>query len=196
MEDDSDASASAARLEQVTRCVQAALDKTVVWVKTRWCILALVVALYGIRVYMKHGFYIVTYGLGIYMLNLLINFLSPAIDPDEEEGKSILPTTESGEFRPFTRKLPEFKFWINALRAVGLALALTLFDLFDLPVFWPILLVYFLLLLVLTLKDRIRHMIKHKYLPFSLGKKTYGELTKLKAPGGNVDGTKAAKSDK
>lgn len=31
------------------------------------------------------GFYIVTYGLGIYLLNLLIAFLSPQVDPAQEE---------------------------------------------------------------------------------------------------------------
>lgn len=63
------------------------------------------------------------------------------------------------------------------------ALALTFFQLFDFPVFWPILLAYFVLLLVLTLKDRVKHMMKHKYIPFSFGKQTYGDLTKVKAGG-------------
>ena len=47
----------------------------------------------------------------------------------------------------------------------------TFFPIFDVPVFWPILLVYFLVLLFITLKRQIRHMIKHKYLPFDIGKK-------------------------
>mmetsp|Transcript_64035 Transcript_64035/g.152712 ORF Transcript_64035/g.152712 Transcript_64035/m.152712 type:complete len:195 (-) Transcript_64035:289-873(-) len=194
MEASDEEAANSAKLEQFARFLQRNLDKTVVWIKTRWAFLVVVIVLYGVRVFLKQGFYIVTYGLGIYMLNLFINFLSPAVDPEAEEGQSILPTTEAGEFRPFNRKLPEFKFWINALRAVSIALTMTLFDFFDLPVFWPILLAYFILLLILTMKDRIKHMIKHKYLPFSLGKKTYGELTKLKAPG--ADGAKSAKSDK
>lgn len=116
------------------------------------------------------------------MLNLLIAFLSPAVDPDTEEGA--LPTNDSEEFRPFTRRLPEFKFWLGVTRATGTSLFLSSFDAFDLPVFWPILLAYFILLVVLTMKDRIKHMIKHKYVPFSFGKQTYGELTKIKAPGG------------
>ena len=70
----------------------------------------LVVALiYVIRVQLLAGFYIVTYGLGIYLLNLLIGFLSPQVDP-EQEGPT-LPTKTSDEFRPFVRRLPEFKFW-------------------------------------------------------------------------------------
>merc|ERR1719159_1556928 len=141
------------------------------------------IVLYCVRVFLKQGFYVVTYGLGIYLLNLLINFLSPAVDPDSEDGP-VLPTKDSGEYRPFTRKLPEFKFWISAIRVVLLSLVMTFFDLFDLPVFWPILLAYFILLLILTMKDRVKHMIKHKYIPFSLGKQTYGDITKGVKAGG------------
>ena len=55
------------------------------------------------------GFYIVTYALGIYNLNLLLGFLTPQIDP-ELEGPT-LPSKSEDEFRPFVRRLPEFKFW-------------------------------------------------------------------------------------
>lgn len=41
---------------------------------------------------------------------------------------------------------------------------------FDVPVFWPILLLYWLMLLFVTMKRQIRHMIKHRYLPFTWGK--------------------------
>ena len=55
------------------------------------------------------GFYIVTYALGIYNLNLLLGFLTPQVDP-ELEGPT-LPSKGQDEFRPFVRRLPEFKFW-------------------------------------------------------------------------------------
>ncbi|CAE7874042.1 RER1B [Symbiodinium microadriaticum] len=155
------------------------VDKTTVWTKSRWFALSLCLLVYGIRVFLIQGFYIVSYGLGIYLLNLLIGFLSPAVDPEIEE---VLPTTESEEFRPFTRKLPEFKFWFAAIRAVLVATVLTFLPAFDLPVFWPILLAYFIVLVVLTMKDRVRHMFKYKYVPFSIGKQTYGECAKVEVP--------------
>jgi hypothetical protein len=58
-----------------------------------------------------------------------------------------------------------------------IGLALTLFDVFDVPVFWPILMLYFLALFFVTMKTRIKHMIKYKYLPFSTGKKVRGRQT-------------------
>lgn len=42
---------------------------------------------------------------------------------------------------------------------------------FDVPVFWPILLLYWLLLFTVTMKRQIKHMIKYRYLPFTTGKK-------------------------
>jgi hypothetical protein len=57
----------------------------------------------------RAGFYIITYALGIYNLNLLLGFLTPQVDP-ELEGPT-LPSKREDEFRPFVRRLPEFKFW-------------------------------------------------------------------------------------
>jgi hypothetical protein len=48
---------------------------------------------------------------------------------------------------------------------------MTFFKFFDVPVFWPILLLYFIVLLCVTMKRQIKHMIKHKYVPFTIGKK-------------------------
>jgi len=129
------------------------------------------IGLYCVRVYLLNGWYIITYGLGIYLLNLLIGFLSPQIDP-ETDGPE-LPMSKSDEFRPFIRRLPEFKFWYSLIRAVFVAFCMTFFSMFNVPVFWPILLLYFIALFVLTMKRQIRHMIKYRYVPFSFGKQTY-----------------------
>jgi hypothetical protein len=69
--------------------------------------------IYVLRVYYVQGFYVVSYGLGIYILNLLIGFLSPKFDPELEvlDGGASLPTKGSDEFKPFIRRLPEFRFW-------------------------------------------------------------------------------------
>jgi uncharacterized membrane protein YgcG len=70
--------------------------------------------------------------------------------------------------------VPEFAAWFAASRAVLIAFALTFFKAFDVPVFWPILLLYFCVLFALTMRERIAHMIKYRYLPFTWGKATYG----------------------
>ena len=92
-------------------------------------------------------------------------FLTPAqIDPQTDG--PLLPT-HAEEFRPFTRRVPEFKFWYNSSKAIVIAFFLTFFKIFDIPVFWPILLWYFVVLFFSTMKRQIQHMIKHKYVPWT-----------------------------
>jgi len=115
----------------------------------------------------------VTYGLGIFLLNLLIGFLTPV---DDDEGNPLLPTTarDDGEFKGgIIRRLPEFKFWYSCMKAMLVGLTMTFFSVFNVPVFWPILLIYFVILFVLTMKRQIMHMWTYKYLPFTWGKPSY-----------------------
>ena len=144
--------------------------------KTRWAVFCVLLCLYFIRVYLAQGWYIITYGLGIFILNKFIGFLTPQVDPDMEG--PTLPMSEAegkkgGEYRPFSRKVPEFKFWYASTRAVVIALFLAMFRMFDIPVFWPILLLYWFVLFFMTMKKQIEHMIKHKYVPWSTGKTKY-----------------------
>uniref|UniRef100_A0A0D6R4U9 Protein RER1 n=1 Tax=Araucaria cunninghamii TaxID=56994 RepID=A0A0D6R4U9_ARACU len=155
----------------VSRRFQHYLDKSTPHYLGRWLGFAVLASIYVVRVYYLQGFYIVSYGLGIYILNLLIGFLSPQVDP-EMEGPT-LPTKGSDEFKPFVRRLPEFKFWYSLTKAFVIAFAMTFSSIFDVPVFWPILLFYWIVLFVLTMKRQILHMIKYKYVPFSVGKQRY-----------------------
>ncbi|KAJ7106050.1 Rer1 family-domain-containing protein [Mycena crocata] len=153
---------------------------------------------------------------------------------DAEEGtggdSSPLPSARDDEFRPFVRRLPEWQFWcaislkslsscisirvavisrLSATRATVIALLCTVSEVFDVPVYWPILVVYFFVLFALTMRRQIqcvrfrfphlpptflpstcayllhRHMIKYKYVPFDIGRKTrYGSLFCLIGLGG------------
>jgi Rer1 family len=89
---------------------QILLDKAAPLIAPRWGAWAGVLLAYAVRVYLLRGFYIVTYGLGIYNLNLLLGFITPQVDPELEDGPA-LPTKSDQEFKPFVRRLPEFKFW-------------------------------------------------------------------------------------
>ncbi|KAL4583511.1 hypothetical protein LXL04_008085 [Taraxacum kok-saghyz] len=157
----------------VSQRYQYLLDKSTPYVRQRWTGFCLIFFIYVLRVYFLQGYYIITYGLGIYILQLFITFLSPQVDPEFEEPFDglALPTHGSEEFRPFVRRLPEFKYSIT--KAVCLAFVLTFFFIFDVPVFWPILLFYWIVLFVATMRKQIRHMIRHRYVPYSFGKRRY-----------------------
>ncbi|CAI0462054.1 unnamed protein product [Linum tenue] len=99
-----------------SRIFQHYLDRSAPLPLQRWLGTLVVALIYVWRIYSVQGFYVVSYGLGIYVLNLLIGFLSPKVDPEVEALESLdgaLPTKTSDEFRPFVRRLPEFKFWVR-----------------------------------------------------------------------------------
>ncbi|XP_073004377.1 protein RER1A-like isoform X1 [Typha latifolia] len=165
-------------ISPLTQRYQHLLDKATPHVLRRWLGFAAVAIIYAIRVWFAEGFYIVSYALGIYVLNIFIAFLSPQVDPEihdalDADGGAVLPTRSSDEFRPFVRRLPEFKFWYSITKAFCIAFVATFFTIFDVPVFWPILLFYWVMLCTVTMKRQIRHMIKYRYLPFSFGKQHY-----------------------
>jgi len=99
----------------------------------------------------KQGWYIICYGFGIYVLNLLIGFLTPQFAPGDDEDFSSsaaaagssndteLPLGSKmvdGEFKPFIRKLGEFSFWYSTTKALIISLFLTISRITDIPVFW------------------------------------------------------------
>ncbi|XVF15786.1 hypothetical protein REPUB_Repub09cG0186600 [Reevesia pubescens] len=157
-----------------SRKFQYFLDRSTPHTAQRWLGTLAVAMIYVLRVYYLQGFYVISYGLGIYILNLLIGFLSPKVDPELEplDGAS-LPSKSSDEFKPFIRRLPEFKFWYAITKAFVVAFVLTFFSMLDVPVFWPILLCYWIFLFFLTMKRQILHMTKYKYIPFDIGKRRY-----------------------
>ncbi|KAH7956580.1 hypothetical protein HPB52_010811 [Rhipicephalus sanguineus] len=65
------------------------------------------------------------------------------------------------------------KLLYSATKATLVAIACTFFDAFNVPVFWPILLLYFITLFCLTMKRQIKHMLKYRYLPWTHGKTQY-----------------------
>lgn len=169
---------------------QLLLDWSTPHVSARWTFSLAMLLLFMVRIVMSQGFYIVCYGLSLYYLSLFISFLSPKIDPAFQHGGEfsddlfyddndsatgpMLPTSASQEFKPFMRRLPEFKFWLEATRATLISLFMTMFEIFDIPVFWPILFIYFVLLFVSTMRQQIRHMWRYKYVPWTRGKRRYG----------------------
>jgi hypothetical protein len=143
------------------------------------------IGVFMLRVLTYQGFYVVAYSLGIYLLSLFLPFITPKFGPSIEDMDNDadlsdlgpeLPTRTDDEFRPFIRRLPEFVFWYSATKALLIGLFCTMIPAFDLPVYWPILLIYFILLALLTMQKQLKHMIKYKYLPWDSGKPRYTGL--------------------
>ncbi|GJQ08956.1 hypothetical protein GpartN1_g747.t1 [Galdieria partita] len=163
---------------------QTFLDKLTPFILYRWVCFGGLLALFLVRIFVAQGFYIIAYVLFIYLLNLFILFLQPqdrdALTSVNAEGPT-LPVSSSDEFRPFVRRLPEFKFWLSATRATIFGLFATAFRMLDIPVFWPILVIYFIMLFVATMRRQIADMVQYRYLPFNFGKKKYTSSSKFVA---------------
>ncbi|ESK97312.1 rer1 [Moniliophthora roreri MCA 2997] len=171
---------------KLQRQYQQILDRWTPYTLYRWLATGGLLTIFMLRIVLAQGWYIVCYAHAIYLLNLLLAFLQPKFDPslqedllaDEIEGggdSSPLPSQRDDEFRPFVRRLPEWQFWLSATRATIIAFLCTLSEIFDVPVYWPILVVYFFTLFALTMRRQIQHMIKYRYVPFDIGRKArYG----------------------
>ncbi|AWU74258.1 hypothetical protein CAS74_004231 [Pichia kudriavzevii] len=147
----------------------------------RWIAAYILVMIFMSRIVWVEGWYIVCYTWAIFLLNMFLKFLTPKFDPSieqdiqnesVEEGTSKMDENDE-EFRPFIRRLPEFRFWLKTTVSTLIAIFCSFFSIFDIPVFWPILVVYFIILFLLTMKRQIQHMIKYRYLPFDLNKAKY-----------------------
>ncbi|KAG6837076.1 hypothetical protein H0H93_015344 [Arthromyces matolae] len=194
-----------AHFSKLQRQYQKTLDRWTPHVLHRWLSTAGLLAIFFLRIVIAQGvghsflsastvliienkFLTVCYAHAIYLLNLLLAFLQPKFDPSlqddlmadeiEEGGEgatSPLPSQRDDEFRPFVRRLPEWQFWLSSTRATLIALFCTFSEVFDVPVYWPILVMYFFVLFTLTMRRQIQHMIKYKYIPFDIGRKArYG----------------------
>ncbi|KAF7321526.1 Protein RER1 [Mycena kentingensis (nom. inval.)] len=175
------------QFSRINRQYQQLLDRWTPHTLNRWLATGALLLVFFLRIVLAQGWYIVCYAHAIYLLNLLLAFLQPKFDPslqedlmaDDAEGgtndTSPLPSSRDDEFRPFVRRLPEWQFWLSTTRATVVALFCTLSEAFDVPVYWPILVVYFFVLFALTMRRQIQHMVKYKYVPFDIGRKArYG----------------------
>ncbi|CAH8519295.1 unnamed protein product [Schistosoma margrebowiei] len=152
---------------------QTIIDKLYPYRITRWLFALLLFAIYVLRIASIQGFHIVSYTLAIYLLSLFISFISPKVDPaaaDYSDEIPTLPRTVGEEFRPFIPRLLESKFWLSTVRAVAISIFCTYLPFLDIPVFWPILVMYFIMLFAIMMKKQIKHMIKYRYVPFTYGK--------------------------
>ena len=141
--------------------------RTAQYVKARWLVFFLLLGwhlYYNLFVY--QGFHIILYGLGIHLLHQGAQFWNPinemhssrSLGDNDDEGsrttataRSLAPSISS----PRRKRLPEYIIWFSCSRGLAINFVLTRFRIFDIPVFWPILLGYLLLLGVVILGQTV-----------------------------------------
>lgn len=170
-------------VQQLDQVNQRFLDKLAPHKLYRWLTLVGMIGIFLVRMYLLEGFYIVTYVLFIFILNQFILFLQPkdraALAAAQAAANAAtgassgpsLPTEADEEFRPFVRRLPEFKFWHSCTNATIFAFFATFFKFCDVPVFWPVLVFYFIILFIATMRRQWLDMRRLKYVPWDIGSK-------------------------
>ena len=130
----------------------------------RWCLVTVLLLGYCFRLWTTHGFYLLTYCVSLYNFTLVIGFITPIEDPT---------STAPDEFRPFLRSISELRLWENSAVSVLCGVLCTYCPFFNLPIYWPILPVTFLVISSFLLYKQLSHMREHRYVPWTVNKATH-----------------------
>lgn len=114
------------------------------------------------------------YFSGLYLLYLAVQFFTPMglPDPDEDDYNSYvgtllhdleIPFTMKSNDRPVVRSITEFNLWKKAAIVILVSIVCTFSSIFLIPVYWPFLLIYFLILIFFSMKKHLKHMKKYGY---------------------------------
>lgn len=146
----------------------------------RWISTALLLLYYIRRITIIKTHSVVTYFIGVYLLHATILFLTPKDenipDPFENvEDESYNPRNIDNDFRPYVRRLPEFDFWKTCTQILVMAYFITLFPFLNLPVYVPMLVIYFVFVVCVTCYKLWQHSKKFKYSLFPTGKSTLSQ---------------------
>ena len=153
-------------------------NKIIIYQLERWIVIAFLILIYIIRIIQTKGYYFITYTIAIHILNGFILFISPFEDPEENQlcnNDSFLPQKNNEEFKPFQRRLREYTFWSIVLFTFIIGIIVTFFERFNIPIYWPILVLYFIAIFIFEMRKQIKKMIKYHYFPWDVGKMKYGK---------------------
>lgn len=85
------------------------LDRVSQYPVARWVSCFLMLGILFLRIYIKEGYAVIAYLLGLFYLNHLMLYLSPAEDPEDLEFSMdsgfVLPEREQDEYKGFQRKI-------------------------------------------------------------------------------------------
>lgn len=150
--------------------MQGLKDHTALKVKERWCIFGTAMIIYIVRVLVKNSHYIITYGVGIYLVQGFILFATPKMkntqDPFETLTEEQIAEEQQQFDGPFIRNLSEYDFWLFYMKVVLISFFLTFFRFLDIEVYVPLLIVYFIMMVVATLIKLKQHQKLYQYNPW------------------------------
>lgn len=148
------------------------LNKTILYKRQRWLFFYFALVVFLLRMLLLQGYYAIAYLLAFTYLQNLILYLTPqeipTIDEEGEEDVFDIPNSlslsqNSEDSKPIIRKLSEFHLWKKLTLFTLIAVLSTFFEFLDLPVFWPLLLFYFVFASLNVGVRQYKHMKKYGY---------------------------------
>lgn len=147
----------------------------------RWTIFSCTYLFFMLRVLIMQKYFLVAYMSSIYILYGFVSFCSPnddsipcALEDFDDFDVSNIPTNtieEIEDYKPFDRKLPDYKYWESSMICLCFSILATLFDVFNFTVYAPILIIYFLIMCISVIRNIYLHSKKFNYNPLDFGKK-------------------------
>ncbi|CAD8180106.1 unnamed protein product [Paramecium octaurelia] len=141
------------------------IDKLIMHPGKRWFLCAFFLFVYINRLIETQSYFVVSYMLGIQIIQSLLRYFTPLGLPDiEDEDEDVnIQLPQHTDDRPLIRSMPEISLWEQIIFAMILSNLATFFQIFDLPVYWPFLFSYFILVIIITFKKYLKHMQKYGY---------------------------------
>eukprot|EP00826_Nyctotherus_ovalis_P039665 TRINITY_DN3827_c0_g1_i8.p1 TRINITY_DN3827_c0_g1~~TRINITY_DN3827_c0_g1_i8.p1 ORF type:complete len:192 (-),score=41.70 TRINITY_DN3827_c0_g1_i8:144-719(-) len=158
----------------VWRKLQCIIDLLALRCCMRWSIALALFLFFVYRAVHNGGLHVISYFLGLYMLEQFLGFISPKDELDViAPNQSVLPTRENEDFKPFKRAVKELDLWKSYMMAFAVSIAISYIDFLNIPVYWPLLVGYFAIVMFIAFRSKIAHMLQYSYVPVDIGKRNY-----------------------
>lgn len=161
------------------------INKTIIYRKERWILTIITYFLFIIKCVIYDSYYALLYILSFYYIQNIILFITPKDvpsihDEDEDEDMYEIPDTvfnksDDPDEKPIIRKISEFSLWEKITFFTLLCHLLSYFEVFNIPVWWPMLLIYFVIVSVLIVFKQRSHMNKYNYSLYDFFKSKRGK---------------------
>ena len=153
---------------------QVIVDKLSPMPKPRWIVTVGLLGLFFVRILVSKSHHLIAYCLSVYLVHGFILFATPKDenipDPFEADDSEYAPANIDNNLRPFVRNMPEFSYWSFCTKLIIGSIILSFFSFTDIPVYTPILVIYFIFMIFATIIKLWQHSSKYNYNPFNFTK--------------------------
>lgn len=155
--------------QKIQHYYRSLIPKTII----RWSAFSIILFIFLLKILIiTRSHFLIAYTIGVFLIHEFVKFCIPADenipDPFDDFYNSdvTLILDENEDSKPFSRKLSEFHLWENSILIVSIGFICSFIEFLDIPVYGIILILYFIAVLIITIKNLYYHSKKFNYNPF------------------------------